>query len=371
MRYGRLAIAAALLLASCGSGGGTPGEGQPAPDMIGTRAEGCARFFPAGQQPVLESGAMKKTRTLCRRSFALLHSGVARQPLWVAEMITWEQIKLARSTPRTDRFSTDKEIPEDERSELKDYGNPNSESGSSARNLKRRTKNAFTVTKLTAYDRGHMAPEGDMPSEAASKEAFMLSNMSPQAPGLNRGTWRSLETSVRDQSRGGKVFILTGPLFESKNLRTVKKGSRVLVPTHFFKAIYAVDRGATVFVATNENSPKWQSMTVDQFRIVYRINAFPGMKDEFRNINGVLNGTLNRVASGTAGVNAQASDGAGGGSVPNTTDPMSGEYIPAQATCRTDRDRNVQDPQGGRPLTPQEYSMKYKRSPKMQEFCPS
>lgn len=346
MRYGRLAIAAALLLASCGSGGGTPGEGQPAPDMIGDRREGCARFFPAGQQPVLEGTAANKTRTLCKRSFAILHSGVARQPLWVAEALTRQQVELGLKTPRVDAFRPDTTVPADERSELEDY-------------------------KKSGFDRGHMAPDADMPSAAASSESFLLSNISPQAPRLNQNSWKTLETSVRRQTRGGLVYVLTGPLFIGNDIRTTRRGRKTLVPTHFFKAIYAVDRGATVFVATNENSPKWQSMTVDQFRTVYRINAFPGMKDEFRNINGVLNGTLNRVASGTAGVNAQASDGTGGGSVPNTTDPMSGEYIPAQATCRTDRDRNVQDPQGGRPLTPQEYSMKYKRSPKMQEFCPS
>ena len=44
--------------------------------------------------------------------------------------------------------------------------------------------------KKSGYDRGHLAPAGDMGwSEQAMKESFYYSNMSPQNPSFNRGIW--------------------------------------------------------------------------------------------------------------------------------------------------------------------------------------
>lgn len=52
--------------------------------------------------------------------------------------------------------------------------------------------------KGSGYDRGHLAPAGDMKwSQKVMSESFFMSNMSPQTPGFNRGIWRSLESLVR------------------------------------------------------------------------------------------------------------------------------------------------------------------------------
>ena len=50
----------------------------------------------------------------------------------------------------------------------------------------------------TGYDKGHMAPDGDLSfNQQVEYESFLMTNMSPQAGSLNRGIWKLLETSVR------------------------------------------------------------------------------------------------------------------------------------------------------------------------------
>ena len=63
----------------------------------------------------------------------------------------------------------------------------------------------------TGYDKGHMAPDGDLSWDPQVEyESFLMTNMSPQAGSLNRGIWKLLETSVRGwavQRKIGRAHI--------------------------------------------------------------------------------------------------------------------------------------------------------------------
>lgn len=325
-------IIAALALTSCDSGGEA---GQKAPtqqgDPIGEQAQGCRRFFVGGKIPVVKDPKFsQKAKTLCRRTFAIYHSGVARQPIWVAETLTREQLKLAVGVSRIDNFHADDELPKDERAELKDY----SKSG---------------------YDRGHMAPDADMPSREAADSAFALSNMAPQRPGLNRNSWADLEGAVRRQTRGGTVFVVTGPLFVGRTILTTKKDKRLLVPTHFFKAVYAENRGATVFVASNDDRPRWMTLTVNQFRDIYGMDPFPALDPVFRDINGVQNGSMNRIAS-AAQKNGATNNG-----------PASGSH--GGATCQANGNAVVKNPTNNNVMTEEQFRKAFQRNPTPEEYC--
>ena len=92
----------------------------------------------------------------------------------------------------------------------------------------------------SGYDRGHMAPSGDMKwSSQAMKECFYLTNVCPQNHNLNMGLWNDLEKQVRYEARYYKrIWVVCGPVMEG-NRNGVIGRNNVKVPDAFFKALLA------------------------------------------------------------------------------------------------------------------------------------
>jgi endonuclease G len=113
--------------------------------------------------------------------------------------------------------------------------------------------------KGSGYDRGHLAPAGDMGYSAITmKESFYYSNMSPQAPSFNRGIWKKLESQVRDWSKSGDtILVITGPVL-SDSVQLEKIGpNKVSIPKFYFKVIVKkTTNGYTAigFILPNEAS---------------------------------------------------------------------------------------------------------------------
>lgn len=130
------------------------------------------------------------------------------QSRWVSYELTSEE--LIKVVSREDKFRPDTRL-KGKRAELNDY-------------------------KKSGYDRGHLAPAADMAwSAKAMSESFLLTNMSPQLPSLNRGEWKRLEEYVRDlASDFDTVAIVTGPLFTDEK-KIIGKGVRI--PTAFYKVL--------------------------------------------------------------------------------------------------------------------------------------
>ena len=97
----------------------------------------------------------------------------------------------------------------------------------------------------SGYDRGHMAPNyaiGTRYGHDAQRETFLMSNIAPQSPDLNRIWWRVLEEKeANDFSvRLERVWVVTGPVFAGD----VKKlPSGVDVPTAFYRIILDEENG--------------------------------------------------------------------------------------------------------------------------------
>ena len=73
-------------------------------------------------------------------------------------------------------------------------------------------------------------------SYKAMMESFLLSNMTPQLPGLNRQGWRYLESYIREwTNERGKLYVVTGSMFIGEHGVI---GHGVHVPTHFNKVVY-------------------------------------------------------------------------------------------------------------------------------------
>lgn len=89
----------------------------------------------------------------------------------------------------------------------------------------------------TGYDKGHMAPDGDLSwNQQSEYESFLMTNMTPQAGSFNRGIWKLLETSVRGWSvQLDQTYTLyVGALYGSGD-KTIGKG--VVVPHGFYKIV--------------------------------------------------------------------------------------------------------------------------------------
>jgi len=89
----------------------------------------------------------------------------------------------------------------------------------------------------TGYDKGHMAPDGDLSWDPQVEyESFLMTNMSPQAGSLNRGIWKLLETSVRGWAvqRNQSYTVIAGGVYGAGD-KTIGKG--VVVPHGFYKIV--------------------------------------------------------------------------------------------------------------------------------------
>lgn len=141
--------------------------------------------------------------------------------------------------------------------------------------------------KHTGYDRGHLAPAGDMRwSETAMKESFYFSNITPQKPGLNRGIWKELEEQCRLWAMdNGFLMIATGPVL-SPALKRLGK-NQVAIPERFYKVICTIYNGeyeAVGFLLDNRDYGKTplQSLmiSVDSVEQVTQIDFFSSLPDD-------------------------------------------------------------------------------------------
>ena len=216
-------IAAGLVLASIG---GAPASADDA----------CPGLFADGRVPVLTNPKLAvRTVPLCFEAFAVLHLGVTRTPLYAAEHLTRGSVAEAQAVARDDSFHEESRLPPDARASLEAY-------------------------VRSGFDRGHLAPAGDMPTVSAQAESFTLANVVPQNRVLNRGLWADIEEGVRRlATRRGSVFVVTGAIFAGDAVQQIKGG--VLVPTQLFKALYDPETGqAGAYLAPNDGSRDWRTV---------------------------------------------------------------------------------------------------------------
>ena len=90
----------------------------------------------------------------------------------------------------------------------------------------------------SGFDRGHMCPAGDNKwSQQAMRESFLLTNICPQAPSLNRGDWNEMEIQCRKWAETyGDIYIVAGPILYRGHHKQIGT-HRVTVPEAFFKVV--------------------------------------------------------------------------------------------------------------------------------------
>jgi endonuclease G len=171
----------------------------------------CNVQAPYGFPKASRGDLMNNSQAICRHAYVTLHDNVAKIPVWVS--YTLQPQNALGCVPRSNGFMADNSLPKGKRAELADYAK-------------------------SGYDIGHVAPNGDMSfNDRAEKESFLLTNMYPQLPGLNRGIWKLLETATRGWAvqRGHPIVVYVGAIYGPGD-KTIG-ASQVVVPRMFYKIV--------------------------------------------------------------------------------------------------------------------------------------
>ncbi len=184
-------------------------QGTQQPDVKLPAATGtfdtCRENFANGSPPILTGVMGARTRPLCFDGFAVMYSGDRKTPIYSAESLNRHRIDDARKESRTDVFFADARVPSGDRATLDDY-------------------------RGSTFDRGHMAPAGDMATSNSMAQSFSLTNIVPQDAENNRNAWADIEKATRSYVRraAGNVYVITGPVFAPGNCPIVEAATRAL-----------------------------------------------------------------------------------------------------------------------------------------------
>lgn len=179
-------------------------------------------------------------------------------PNWVAWELTADE--AAGEEPRSDKFMNDERVA----------GCPDTWDYS-----------------YSGYDRGHMAPAGDMKWDSgAMKETFYLTNICPQAPELNRGAWKRLEEKCRAKAfADSAVIVICGPVL-TDDISEFIGDSRVAVPKRFFKVVlspFKQEPEAIGFIMPNghvDGGMQAAAVSVDSVESVTGHDFFSALPDD-------------------------------------------------------------------------------------------
>lgn len=189
---------------------------------------------------------------LCFDGFAVMYSGKSKTALWSAEYLTKDRLNQASTLERVNNFHSDARLPNSIRAELADYSH-------------------------SEYDRGHLAPNGDMATTTQQYDSFSLANIVPQNPQQNRNLWKNLETQTRTLAiKNGKAYVVTGVAFNGKAVKQLN--NRILIPTHLYKAIYIPSlQQAGVYYAPNDDSQRVEVISLNELSQRTGVDVFPNL----------------------------------------------------------------------------------------------
>ena len=148
------------------------------------------------------------------------------------------------------------------------------------------------VYAKTGYDRGHMCPNSAIAARYGKKgqtETFLMSNITPQKPELNRKVWERLERLEEAYAnKFGGIWVITGPIFDQHV--ELLNYSGVEIPDSFYKILVDEDKGRVrvlPFIVPQNVSGKEilnEFLTsVDEIEKHTGLDFFSPMDDEYEN----------------------------------------------------------------------------------------
>jgi endonuclease G len=191
-----------------------------------------------------EDASDKDNYLMKKPYFAVSYNNSKGMPNWVSWHLTAEELGKAK------RFSfyPDDTLPDGfNRIVPKDYTN-------------------------SGFDRGHMCPHSDRNKNLTlSKATFVMTNIIPQAAGVNRHAWEQLEIYCRNlvTDEDKELYIISGPAEKgghgSNGFKTNIANGKVTVPAHCWKIILVLDK-------SDGDDPSKDAARVDEQTRIIAVN---------------------------------------------------------------------------------------------------
>ena len=146
----------------------------------------------------------------CRTGYYIGFDNQAHTPVWGAWLVRFDLVNGC--WPRTNAFVRNQYIPSSPTPD--DYAG-------------------------TGYDKGHLANDAHQSwDEMVEYESFLMTNMMPQLPGLNRGIWKLLETATGAWAfeRKTALVVYAGAIYDTATDPKIGK-TGVVVPKGFYKIV--------------------------------------------------------------------------------------------------------------------------------------
>lgn len=134
------------------------------------------------------------------------------------------------------------------------------------------------------FDRGHLAPSADFKwSETAMSESYYYSNMTPQRPEFNRGSWAELEALLRKivEQEKKTFYVLTGPVLHDSLPVIERSVNKLRIPEFHYKIIVDLSqetpRGMAFLMANKKNELRLSEyvVSIDSIERLTGIDFFP------------------------------------------------------------------------------------------------
>lgn len=225
--------------------------------LVASHAYATTNLIYAGQ-PISTQAVL----VLTNQGYIVGYSEEQKCPLWVCYRI--DNVTNLTAPPRPGSFRVDKRTA----SKVKpsDYTN-------------------------TGYDRGHLAPSygiGLMWGAEAQRETFLMSNVIPQDPALNRGPWKKLELLVAKKwsKHSTRLWIITGPIFNRAHTNHI---NGIKLPGGSYKILLNEGERLSVLafgIPQNVNvrdEPEQFLLNVDAIETLTGLDFFHELPDELEN----------------------------------------------------------------------------------------
>jgi endonuclease G len=185
-----------------------------------TAPSGSPNLFPGNPGGATPDPANRDNFLMVKPYYALSYDDDTGTPNWVSWRVTVDDLGEA---PRKPEFDPDEMLPP---------------------GFKQVTSRDYAGS---GFDRGHMCPHGDRAADIdMSYSTFVMTNVIPQAPSVNRKAWAQEEDYLRElvRKRRDRLYIVAGPLGRGGRgsqgyQQTIGRG-KVVVPAACWKVAVAV-----------------------------------------------------------------------------------------------------------------------------------